>query len=422
MKKLFFSALLAICSICLFTGCIKDSYRKTTVYTYYVPVYKTTQEVRENIRSNPAKAIEKPGKLFIRGNFIFLNDVDRGIHVIDNSNPAAPKNVAFIDIPGNLDMAVKGTTLYADLYTDLVTLDISNPLNVSVKKIQESVFPHRYYNGMFVPDPTKIIAEWQKKDTTITEKGDLDQLLNRRDIFILYSAVGNSLATGAPSAAAYPVGTGGSMARFTIVNERLYTVGTNDLKVFNISNPAQPSMITSKNIGWNIETIFPFKENLFIGSANGMFIFNINNPDNPTQTGSFSHVQSCDPVIADDEYAYVTLRSGTRCQGSTNQLDILKLNNLTDPNLVKTYTLNNPHGLSKDGNLLFICDGSEGLKIYNSTDVQNLQLIRQIPGIKTYDVIAMGGIALVVAEDGLYQYDYTNLNQVRLLSRLGITR
>ena len=97
----------------------------------YVPVYKTNEEVRLNIKSNPAKEMERPGKLFIKGHYIFLNEVDKGIHVIDNSNPASPRNVSFIDIPGNVDLAVKGSILYADMYTDMVALDISDPENVS---------------------------------------------------------------------------------------------------------------------------------------------------------------------------------------------------------------------------------------------------------------------------------------------------
>ena len=52
---------------------------------------------------------------------------------------------------------------------------------------------------------------------------------------------------------------------------------------------------------------------LFIGSQTGMFIYNLSNPDNPVQDGQFNHVRSCDPVIADEKYAYVTLRSGS-CQ------------------------------------------------------------------------------------------------------------
>ena len=161
--------------------------------------------------------------------------------------------------------------------------------------------------------------------------------------------------------------------------------------------------------------------NLFIGSQTGMFIYNISNPDNPVQQGQFNHVRTCDPVIADNNYAYVTLRSGTTCQGFTNQLDILNLSNLSNPVLVKTYQLTSPHGLSKDGNTLFICDGKEGLKIFDASNVSNLQLVKQISGIETYDVIAWNDNALVVAKDGLYQYDYSDLNNIRLRSRIAVS-
>jgi hypothetical protein len=176
------------------------------------------------------------------------------------------------------------------------------------------------------------------------------------------------------------------------------------------------------NVGsWNVETIFPFKDKLFIGSQNGMFVYNISNVDNPSLAGQFSHVQSCDPVIADDEYAYVTLRSGSACQGFSNQLEILKLNNITDPQLLKVYPFTNPHGLSKDGNLLFICDGSDGLKIYDAADVNNLKLIKQFSNIETYDVITYNHLAVVVAKDGLYQYDYGDVNNIHLISKTGIS-
>jgi hypothetical protein len=153
-----------------------------------------------------------------------------------------------------------------------------------------------------------------------------------------------------------------------------------------------------------------------------MFIYNIINADNPVQTGQFSHVQSCDPVIADNKYAYVTLRSGTTCQGFNNQLEVLQLNNVVNPSLLKVYALHNPHGLSKDGNTLFICDGADGLKIYNAADVMNLSLINHINGIETYDVIAHNSIALVVARDGLYQYDYSNLSDIKLLSKISMSK
>src|SRR5450631_2991013 len=146
MKKYLYIVTILL-AIIFFTGCVKDTCKHTFTYTFYQPVYKTTAEVRANIKSNPAKEIQEPGKIVLLGNYIFLNEVDKGIHIIDNSNPSSPKNIAFIDIPGNEDLAVKGNTLYADLYTDLVTLDIYNPLNVTKTSIIDGVFPARYYGG-----------------------------------------------------------------------------------------------------------------------------------------------------------------------------------------------------------------------------------------------------------------------------------
>ncbi len=425
MKKYFNISLAAIVALIysvFFSGCVKDTCHKTYTYSYFDAVYKTTAEVKANIKSNTSRVVQNPGKIYILGKYIFLNEIDKGIHIIDNSNPSLPKNVAFIDIPGNVDMAVKGNTLYADLYTDLVTIDITNPLNVVVKKYNEGVFPYRAYSNGFYGDTTKVIVDWVEKDTVITEDcGNINWLLTGRSAFFMGEA--NASGDGSSKASVSPIGKGGSMARFAIVNNRMYTVSDADLGVFNISLPNDPAFNNKVNLNtWGIETIFPFKNKLFIGSQNGMFIYNINNPDNPVLAGQFAHVRSCDPVIADDNFAYVTLRSGTACQGFTNQLDVLQLNNLTDPQLLKSYDFTNPHGLSKDGNLLFICDGNAGLKVYDASDVMNLQLIKQISNLETYDVVAYNNIALVVAKDGLYQYDYSNLNEIRLLSKIGILK
>jgi hypothetical protein len=410
------AALLAVLSLpVLFTACVKDSCKKMYTYKYFVPVYKTKDEVRANIRSNSPKEIKNTGKLYTYGNYIFLSEIDKGIHVINNSNPASPQKVAFIDIPGTLDLAVEGNTLYADLYTDLVTIDITDPSHVALKKVTENVFPYRYWGGGFVSNSSSnIIVDWIERDTTVTWSCENEPSIFMDNTVFLSSSSGGGTSGNAQS----PVGAGGSMARFTIMNDRLYTVTTTDLDVFDISNSNNPVRGNHVSVGMNIETIYPFKDNLFIGSMTGMFIYNVGNPDNPVRTGQFNHVRTCDPVIADNDYAYVTLRSGTPCTGFANELDILQLNNLTNPALIKVYQLTNPHGLSKDGDYLFICD--DGLKLYNAADVNNLQLLKHISGPETFDVIARNNIAFVVAKDGLYQYDYSDVSNVRLVSKLSV--
>ena len=194
------------------------------------------------------------------------------------------------------------------------------------------------------------------------------------------------------------------------------------LNVVSIVNGADPVFNNKIQLGWGIETIYPFNNRLFIGSTTGMFIYDLANPTNPSKLGTFTHARSCDPVIADNNNAFVTLRSGTPCLGFNEQLDVLDISNLSAPKLIKTYQLTNPHGLAKDGNTLIICDGRDGLKFYNASDVRNLSMQKHITGLNTYDVIAINGWALVVAKDGLYQYDFSSLPNINLISKLSIKK
>src|SRR5258706_2819659 len=240
--------LLAVLPVC-YTACVKDQCKKTYTYSYYVPLYRTKAEVRANIRSNAPKELVNTGKLYMYGNYIFLNEVDKGIHVIDNSNPSQPGNIAFIDIPGNVDLAVKGNILYADLYTDLVAIDISNPANIVVKKIVDFVFPERLYSGGFAADSAKVIAEWRKVDTTITESCDGQQWWRKNNNLMYTSADaggGPSLSSGAP------VGIGGSMARFAVVDHFMYAVDHHTLKSISLANAADPVLSGNMNARWEI--------------------------------------------------------------------------------------------------------------------------------------------------------------------------
>lgn len=397
-------------------SCRKDGCSKLETYTYYQPLYKSAAEARAGIKSNAPKPVVNPGKIYLKGNYIFLNEVNKGIHVIDNTNPAAPVNASFINIPGNVDIAVKGNIMYADFYTHLVVMDISNPLNITVAKFVTHVFPERNYYG-FNSDTSKVIYDWVKKTETFMAD------CNGNPVFfdgggMMYNTMDAGLSGS--SASGSPIGISGSLARFALVNNFMYSVSYDSLKVFNITAAQNPNVINTIALGWGIETIYPFRDKLFIGSNTGMYIYSLINPAVPAKLGEFNHVRTCDPVIAEDDYAYVTLHSGTLCQGFTNQLDVLNIQNIQSPVLIKSYPFNSPRGLSKDGMLLFICDGNEGLKILNASNPHSITSIKQFILPQANDVIAFNNIALVIAGDGLYQFDYTNVADIKLISKIAV--
>ena len=210
----------------LLMGCLKDTATRSYTYKLYRPVYKTSNEVRANIKNAAPKTISSSGKMYLLGSTIFLSEPGVGIHIINNENPKNPINESFITIPGCENMAATGHTLYADCYTDLVVMDISNPKNVVVKKIIPNLFPQRQYVLGFQIDSGHVIADWITKDTTVTEKMDIDQRNGNAYIMDYQSATTNS---SGPSKAN---GVGGSMAQFAIQAAHLYTVSTNQLTVF----------------------------------------------------------------------------------------------------------------------------------------------------------------------------------------------
>jgi hypothetical protein len=403
----------------LFQSCLKDKVLHT--YTIFTPVYQSKQTVYANIKSNPVKAIENPGKLFVYGNYIFLNEIDKGVHVIDNTNPAAPQVKAFINIPGNLDIAVKGNTLYADLYTDLILVDIRNPLQARFVTYLNNQFPARNYTNGFVADSNRIIVDWIKKDTTVN-------VHNQQPVFYCTTCSYVSINVGTTGGGTFgtmlpTVGVAGSMARFSLLNNFLYVVNTSNLSAINIADEQNPVQTSSQSLGWGIETIYPFNGKLFIGSNTGMYIYDVANPSFPTQLSAINHFRSCDPVIADSNFAYVTLRGGAACGGNTNVFNVYDISNLSNPTLVCSKNMSSPYGLAKDGNLIFICDGLDGLKIYDATNAAcQMQLIKHISGIETYDVIARNKKLLLVAKDGLYQYDYSVPTDIKQISSITVNR
>lgn len=415
MKKFLQAAFgcVAICFIILFlSGCLKDTYRNT--YKIFTPVYKTLSQVRADMRSSTSQAMQMPGKIYFFGNYIFVNEQNKGIHVIDNTNPYSPKNISFINIPGNVDIAVKGNYLFADSYSDIAVLDISNPVSIKPVSFLNNVIKDKnqyWYSNQTNPDSIRVLVDYIAKDTTV------DATTYNRWMSCPYCMYAQ--ASGGVFYASMPKtnGVAGSMARFSIVADYLYAVSTSELYSINIAAPAAPKQTATLGLGWNIETIYPFENKLFVGSNQGMFIFDLSNPAKPTQQSQFMHVTSCDPVIVDGNNAFITLRSGNSCRGIVNELDIVDISNLSAPSLKKTYSLNNPYGLSKDGNKLFVCDGKNGLKIYDATNLYDLKLVNDFTGMETYDVIAFNGKAVMVAKDGLYQYDYSGAS-VKLLSKM----
>lgn len=200
-------------------------------------------------------------------------------------------------------------------------------------------------------------------------------------------------------------GKSGSMARFAVVGDYLYTVDQQKISAFDLTDPGEPMFMTRQPIGFDIETIFPMDTMLFVGAQSGVTLFSLKMPQAPRPIGHFSHVVSCDPVVSDGSYAYVTLSTNqTRCFRGENTLQVLDYSDVSNIQLVKSYPMQSPQGLGVSDSLLIVCD--DGIKAYSTKEAPELQLMSQYldETIQFRDVIVLGDRLMAICQDGLYQF------------------
>jgi hypothetical protein len=407
----------------LFTEC-RDKY--TEEYFSLEPVYLSYTDFRASVKVINQMDLVKPGKIYTIGNYLFINETMKGIHVYNNVNPSAPQYVGFINIPGNVDMVVKNNTMYADSYIDLVAIDITDPAKAKevgrVKSaFQYSVPPYtetKYRIGQ-IDQTLGVVVDW-KIQKVRKEINTIDY-----PIFPIYFGGKATMdyALASPNSAgsttgASTAGVGGSMARFGLTGNSLVSVDTYSYYNFDLTDPNNPKLSSKSYLNSNVETMFLYGKYMFLGTRNGMLVYDLSDVNKPLYVSQFWHATGCDPVVVQNNRAYITIRGGNMCNSSINRLDVLDVTNILKPALLRSYNMDNPYGLGISDNILFVCDGTSGLKVYDATDpllVAEHQLA-SFPAIHAFDVIPLGKSLLMIGSDGFYQYDYSDLKNIRQIS------
>lgn len=397
-------------SVCflLFLSSCQDQIESTYTFKTQMPVYMQMSTVREGeIIIEPGKPLDNPGKIYLYGDYLLINEPQKGIHIIDNTNPSSPQPVHFINIPGNVDLAINTNILYADSYVDLLAFDIGNLANIQMVQRVEDVFPHMYTDlasSTFMTLKDTVISY---DSETVNGWGGRPGIWGQRDMFALNSSSGGE-----------SYGQGGSMARFTLMNGHLYAVDDYSLRIFDVNVASNPSYLDHMDLGWGIETIFPFQNKLFIGSSTGMHIYDASIPSEPQPMSVYQHITACDPVVVNETHAFVTLRSGMACNQGVNELHVLNIEDPHQPKLLKAYPMSNPHGLALSNNYLYLAEGNHGLKSFEVSDVMAIDANRRehLKSMKSVDIIAGPKSLIVIGPDGVCQFNYSKPDRLNPLS------
>jgi len=395
-------------------GCIAlsscDKIESKGMYLASVPIFETMESIRA--KANPVSStttIVQTGKIYIYQDYLFINEPRKGVHIFNNVDPSKPVAMAFLSIPGNVDLAVLDGKLYADSFTDLLTFDLENPASPKLLTRNKDVFKMLLQMDYLNNTADRIITGYRDSLVSYSQKDKYSPYDRKEPLY-------NETNSGS--------GQGGSMARFTIANKHLYAVDQTTLHLFDVQNASKPAYVKDIKIGPGIETIFPFKNNLFIGSNTGMVIYDITTASAPVELSRYTHIRACDPVVVNEKYAFVTLRAGVVCGGQQNLLEVIDIQDLTKPMLKHSFTLENPYGLALSDHTLYICDGKFGLKSFDASDVSQIgnKLLETHKNLMSMDVIAGPKSLIIVGEKGVHQYDYSNKAKLKELSIIPVIR
>ncbi|MDR3133664.1 MAG: hypothetical protein LBU42_06535 [Prevotellaceae bacterium] len=76
----------SLLALLLLNSC--NNIEDTITYMVNEPVYMSYSDFRTPPPVQTAQAITSPGKICLYGDYIFINDVNKGFHIIDNTNPS----------------------------------------------------------------------------------------------------------------------------------------------------------------------------------------------------------------------------------------------------------------------------------------------------------------------------------------------
>lgn len=381
-------------AFCLLFSRCTDSSRLVYKTEQPVEVFLDLRDLRNSFEVKEPSALANPGNIYVYQQYLFVNEMYDGLHVINNSDPSNPVYLKYLQIPGNTDVVIKNNFLYANSGPDMLVIDISDINNIKlVNRLENALFESRkLVNGKYmigIRDEEVTVSQYRSRGW------DFFFGVYEDKVFVT-SHMQNS-------------GIGGSMARFALAGDFLYFVTDGTLLPIDILNPQSPSVKTGVSLGrGNIQTLINYKQYLLAGTTTGVFIIDqATNPAVPKVLSSVEHFTACDPVVVQDDIAFSTTSFGSRCGGGFNELMVINIKNAENPVVMQTYQFSNtPLGLSIHGDDLLLCLGNGGFSWFKTTNLMNITAskIAEEPNIHARDIIRIDDHLIITGNDGIFQY------------------
>lgn len=138
------------------------------VESRYEPVVINRSDFEKSVVLGNSLSIGTSGKIYIKDNLLFINEVNKGFHIYDNSNPSNPKAIQFLVAPGSTDLAIRNDMVYINQARDLIAVEYDAALNsISLTKRIPDTFPEMLSpDGFFAVDlpENSVVVDWKLKE------------------------------------------------------------------------------------------------------------------------------------------------------------------------------------------------------------------------------------------------------------------
>ncbi|HUH25343.1 MAG TPA: hypothetical protein VLY87_01835 [Flavobacterium sp.] len=140
-------------------------------YNYYPsrynPVIMSRDAFEKSIVFKDVQPMKNAGKIYVKDQYVFIVDKNKGVHVYNNQNPNNPTEYAYLEIPGVTDLAIRNNNIFVNQSVDLVALNVNfNAKTVEVTKRIRQTFPIKVSPDGYTQyvEEDKVVVDWIKRN------------------------------------------------------------------------------------------------------------------------------------------------------------------------------------------------------------------------------------------------------------------
>lgn len=374
----------------------------------------------------------------VNGSTVFVAAGNGGLFSYDVSTPASPQPLDTLDIPGwaNDLVLVGDYAMVAALNGDLQVVDVSDPSNMAlVTELPLSGAPRRIERaGDFVliaaqsghlqvidvhlPTQPTLAATLTLTSDLMGVGVDGDRaVLAAFDDLVLADVTYPGVVEMAPVSVA-----GRSQAAVVVGDYAFVAARDNGLHIVNVADPMAPQLVSTYAVPGDCQGIAVANGMAYLANGNGLYIVDVTEPLAPAMAGTVGTTGRSQDVALFGQYALlanIPVGLGQDAGGGLHIIDVSNPAAPTEINYTDTWWAEGVQAWSQAGrSYALLASGSDGLKVVDITDVNNLTELDALAVGWASDVAANANTAFVVQGTGISAIDLTTPGDLQLVANL----